>query len=603
MSNNVQQISKSDLEKGVINSRTYLNNGISDIPSRIRHLDYNVHFKDKMSSSTYMGGFPSDECAFAFSGMSKTLGGYVALKDKLMDDERFANGSMDTETHILLNIFCLKHASNYGLDSVGGSKEDGGRKSWKPIGLPGARDSKNNERVFIEDVMNHYVSYIREENEFTGPTQEYLTKLIPYLEKEFDSFSDHNDYPYLKDLAIQFEGSEVVSNGTTSSMTAQKDKFSYAVDFKGVFGNEETKGKMQEYVNIMGFYDADKGYNHALSSQGISKPISLLLDGLPGGGKTLSTKALHTELQKLCDIKGIDLNYKIVDNTFKNKYFGQSIQNLEKELSTVTDPKGLGLLVLDDADAILNSRGSNNENATEDQIIQHFLGWLEGLKNQYQGNYMVVLTTNFADKLDIAVKSRMMETLQVEGPSECDEHINVIKTNARSILDYVKVDDQGWKDIGELCTAYNFSGRDDSTIAQQMLNSVIDLSEIKNNPDNQKKYFGDNSKLEDNLESLKRPIGTTSIIDLVEKKNNANIYEQVQKEKREIIKGGQDKTKQIMINIEATAEVLGNLLAKKGVDESKIEECKSIVREKELDKLLDSYKTDYDIDLDEILKQ
>lgn len=201
-------------------------------------------------------------------------------------------------------------------------------------------------------------------------------------------------------------GDEVVldSTGTVIMLKLQKQAaFAFTADthvgWDDIGGLDEAKLALRESVEMP--------YTHAALYKHFRKGATkgVLLHGLPGNGKTLLGKATASAIAKahgakpvagaFIYIKGPELLSKWVGET------EQMIRGLFEQARKHQSKHGYpAVIFIDEADALLTSRGSRTASGMEHTVVPQFLSEMDGLEDS---GAIVLLATNRADMLDQAV--------------------------------------------------------------------------------------------------------------------------------------------------------------------------------------------------------
>lgn len=157
------------------------------------------------------------------------------------------------------------------------------------------------------------------------------------------------------------------------------------------------------------------------------KPVKgILLYGPPGCGKTMIGKSIaHNIAQISKDAKGRKSNghfIKINGPEILDKWVGNSEATIrriyESARETAQENKSPVVIFIDEADAVLKTRGSGISSDVYDSIVPQFLAEMDGLNGH--SNILTVLATNREDILDPAVlrDGRIDRRIKVPRPSQ-----------------------------------------------------------------------------------------------------------------------------------------------------------------------------------------
>jgi proteasome-associated ATPase len=208
-----------------------------------------------------------------------------------------------------------------------------------------------------------------------------------------------------------------------------KDQFSLNsevnIDWSDIAGLDDAKEALIEAVEMpikqKYIYDYYK----------ISRPKGILLYGPQGCGKTLCGKGVATALSRLYGVENVESGFIYVKGPeILNMYVGNSESNVRRlfargkqHYETYGYP---ATLFIDEADAILSSRGSGKSSDMETTIVPQFLSEMDGME---ESGVMVMLATNQPKRLDPAITR----------PGRIDQHIKINRPISKNAVEYFRV--------------------------------------------------------------------------------------------------------------------------------------------------------------------
>ena len=186
-----------------------------------------------------------------------------------------------------------------------------------------------------------------------------------------------------------------------------------------VGGLEEVIGKIQDEI------EQPFLHQEVYAKYGRKPAKGILLYGPPGCGKTLIAKSIAYNLAKLTTGKEGKINghfISIKGPEILDKWVGNSEANIRRiyqtARETAQETNSPVVVFIDEAEAVLKTRGTGISSDVGDTIVPQFLAELDGINGN--GNVVTVLATNREDILDPAVvrDGRIDRKVKVPRPSK-----------------------------------------------------------------------------------------------------------------------------------------------------------------------------------------
>lgn len=224
-------------------------------------------------------------------------------------------------------------------------------------------------------------------------------------------------------------GDKVVVDNTYSAVLSVLPKetklafetSSVSVKWSDVGGNDEAKEALRDAIETPWLH------REMFEAYGMTPSKGVLLYGPPGCGKTMLAKAAATSLSGthgradgFVYVKGPEL---------LSKWVGESESNIRNIFSAAREHKARhgypALVFIDEADAILSSRGGSIQSGMSETVVPQFLAEMDGLEDS---GAFVMLATNRPDSLDPAITrdGRIDRKVRVSRPSK-GESVEIAK--------------------------------------------------------------------------------------------------------------------------------------------------------------------------------
>lgn len=175
-----------------------------------------------------------------------------------------------------------------------------------------------------------------------------------------------------------------------------------------------------------------------IRSYGLAPRKKLLLEGLPGTGKTMSASVLAGEL-------GLPL-FTVRLDSLMTKYMGETAAKLRLIFEALAQTRGVYLF--DEFDAIGSQRGLLNDVGEIRRILNSFLQLIE----QDDSNSLILAATNHPEILDHALFRRFDDVIEFEIPPR-----ELIEQTIINKLSQFKNENMDWKILAEKAEGLSYA--------------------------------------------------------------------------------------------------------------------------------------------------
>jgi SpoVK/Ycf46/Vps4 family AAA+-type ATPase len=314
------------------------------------------------------------------------------------------------------------------------------------------QDGSNSVQMNRSNLLQAYkpiVALSADTEDLFGKTYRFFEYLNFAVQRQFESAATSLAKEFFRQHHIDIRGVDVYG---VSGIVKRDSEFSYPIlDYYSLVGVEVAAKVMRGAVNFTAFYDPVSQRNLLIRDDVKAKPKVILLRGRPGSGKSDLCKIAAANMKRIADKKGMRFKFISVSNAVKNKYYGESGANIRSMLNEALDPNTLSLILFDDVEMVLSNRKDSHSGA-DNEILHEAMTWLDGAgMQQYRGQYLVVMTSNFSERLDPAIKNRCTQNVEVPGPTVAEHYIQQLKGEMKDYLGHMDLTEREWKEVGSLC--------------------------------------------------------------------------------------------------------------------------------------------------------
>jgi SpoVK/Ycf46/Vps4 family AAA+-type ATPase len=322
----------------------------------------------------------------------------------------------------------------------------------------------------MDFLLNDFVAFQRSENpnsynEFYLKTKEYFSLLDKICADKIQKFDDN--YITIARNAIDNIGIEELSLGIFNTLKEfQNDSF------ENVFGNKKTIDSVKKICNSL------LHYFPSVQKNPYPVPSAIIFSGEPGTGKTMVARAMVNYLSNHAKLFKKNFTARFIDQTIKDRYYGESEKILKEAFEAVKNHNGIGILVVDEADTIFPPINYSN-GILETSLMGLLLNELDGIKRSQRNNFTSVFITNrpYNGIMD-ALHSRAKEFVFEKYQDNIGYKMQI--ENYLLGLGFASSERFDLNEISNTCLDFSLSGRDVKNILDTLFyeKSVVGLKNL-----------------------------------------------------------------------------------------------------------------------------
>ena len=237
----------------------------------------------------------------------------------------------------------------------------------------------------MEFLVDDFVNFLRTEDtnyngDFYLKTKDYFLFLNTITEDKIKGFDE--EFIMIAKDAIKNANISEISFGLFDCVDSYKND-----SFENIYGNEKVIDSIKKICNSLLYYFP------SIQKNPYPVPSSIIFSGEPGTGKTMAARAMVNYIFDYAKLFKKKFTVRFVDQTIKDRFYGESEKVLKEAFEAVKSQGGIGLLIVDEADTVFPPINYSDK-PLETSLMGLLLNELDGIKRSQRNNFTSVFITN-----------------------------------------------------------------------------------------------------------------------------------------------------------------------------------------------------------------
>ncbi len=490
------------------------------------------------------------DCRRTIKSLETLLGFFISVKDAYLSSDftrKQEKGPNPDDSNKLVYLHSLRIGNQEAIAGMGFDEDEisicrksvNGNRIRFDYANPSYMDHELESAIancILSDFKKGVLDNDANKSNIAIKTLGFHLSLYSSIKEEINNDEENIKYAgKLKDIPIIIKGKEnskervIVLNEIGENKKRLVDPYQLDPDYekKLMFnvGNEEISYFLSNENKLLACYDVAGQRNPAFMRNG-TRPRArvILLTGEPGTGKTELIEESNYELAALARTKGAKYNIQLLNNSFWDKYLGESTNKFRKILDGIADPGSINRLVLDDCESLIPKRDSDTSGEAGRRVLKEFFTFIDNTGRYNKGNFDIILSTNYKFLLDNALSSRVTHEKRVYGPQTTDEYREALfGRHLHGWNNNIVLSEKEEIEIASKCNEYKLSGRDLFAVSNETIDYIM-------NPESydSKMIIKTGNELEREINMRFRDADSNFILGRIDERHKSKVYEHEQ---------------------------------------------------------------------------